>query len=162
MEGNFVDLTNEEEDPGLIIIKVHGKPQALPRSRFAKKGLYNPKRAELAVFKEHVKEQVPRCREGPIYEQNIMVCMNIKCALKRPNSDFKGGTRHHSKLKSTAPSAAPIIPDIDNLAKFVLDGLKGLIYKDDCQVVILNITKVRDNEGECNGQTEIIISQFRS
>jgi Holliday junction resolvase RusA-like endonuclease len=33
-------------------------------------------------------------------------------------------------------------PDIDNLAKSVLDGLNGIVYKDDGQIVSLHVTKV--------------------
>jgi Holliday junction resolvase RusA-like endonuclease len=33
-------------------------------------------------------------------------------------------------------------PDIDNLAKSVLDGLNGTVYKDDGQIVSLHVTKV--------------------
>jgi len=33
-------------------------------------------------------------------------------------------------------------PDIDNLAKSILDGINGVIWKDDSQIVSLHITKV--------------------
>ncbi len=33
-------------------------------------------------------------------------------------------------------------PDIDNLAKSVLDGMNGVIWKDDAQIVSLHVTKV--------------------
>ncbi len=33
-------------------------------------------------------------------------------------------------------------PDIDNLAKSVLDGLNGVVYVDDGQIVSLHVTKV--------------------
>lgn len=36
-------------------------------------------------------------------------------------------------------------PDLDNLAKSVLDGLNGVVYKDDSQLVSLHITKVYAN-----------------
>jgi Holliday junction resolvase RusA-like endonuclease len=32
-------------------------------------------------------------------------------------------------------------PDLDNLAKIVLDALNGILWADDCQVVKLEITK---------------------
>jgi Holliday junction resolvase RusA-like endonuclease len=33
-------------------------------------------------------------------------------------------------------------PDLDNLAKSVLDALNGVIYQDDSQIVSLHMTKV--------------------
>ena len=36
-------------------------------------------------------------------------------------------------------------PDLDNLAKSVLDGLNGVVYKDDSQLVSIHITKVYDH-----------------
>lgn len=36
-------------------------------------------------------------------------------------------------------------PDLDNLAKSVLDGLNGVVYLDDAQLVSLHITKVYDH-----------------
>lgn len=33
-------------------------------------------------------------------------------------------------------------PDIDNLAKSVLDGINGVVWKDDSQIVSLHVTKV--------------------
>lgn len=34
--------------------------------------------------------------------------------------------------------------DLDNYAKAVLDAFNGLVYKDDCQIVELHLTKVYD------------------
>lgn len=48
--------------------------------------------------------------------------------------------------------------DIDNLAKFVLDSLNGLLYADDRQVVSLKAMKMLDSEGLCDGATEVSIS----
>lgn len=33
-------------------------------------------------------------------------------------------------------------PDIDNLAKSLLDGMNGVVFKDDSQIVSLHVTKV--------------------
>ena len=37
-------------------------------------------------------------------------------------------------------------PDIDNLAKSVLDGMNGVVFKDDSQIVSLHCTKVFSSE----------------
>ena len=46
-------------------------------------------------------------------------------------------------------------PDNDNLAKLLLDAVKGVLYEDDAQVVDLQIIKLRDNEGLCEGRIAI-------
>ena len=48
--------------------------------------------------------------------------------------------------------------DIDNLAKFVLDGLIGIAYADDAQVVQLVAYKMCDSLGDCSGGTLVRIS----
>jgi Holliday junction resolvase RusA-like endonuclease len=57
--------------------------------------------------------------------------------------------------------AAAIRSDVDNLAKFVMDSLNGVLYVDDRQVVNLNVMKVLDSEGPCFGATEVEICVLR-
>jgi Holliday junction resolvase RusA-like endonuclease len=33
-------------------------------------------------------------------------------------------------------------PDIDNIFKSIADGLNGIVYHDDCQIVSINVKKV--------------------
>jgi hypothetical protein len=56
----------------------------------------------------------------------------------------------------------PITPDIDNLAKFVLDSLIGVGYADDAQVVKLEVYKLRDSIGSCNGATIFHLARFNN
>ena len=63
------------------------------------------------------------------------------------------------RLKPSAPGKLySVRSDVDNLAKFVMDSLNGLVYVDDRQVVNLNAIKVLDSEGLCRGATEVEIS----
>jgi Holliday junction resolvase RusA-like endonuclease len=41
----------------------------------------------------------------------------------------------------------PARPDVDNIAKTVLDGMNGVIYADDAQVTYLKVTKKYAEEG---------------
>jgi Holliday junction resolvase RusA-like endonuclease len=41
---------------------------------------------------------------------------------------------------------SPGKPDLDNIAKTVLDALNGVCYEDDAQVVILSVTKCYSRE----------------
>ena len=80
--------------------------------------------------------------------------------MRRPNNDFRGRIRGNGRLKTTSSVVTPCKPDIDNLAKFVLDSLKGIVYADDSQVVKLVLYKIMDTEGECNGATKVHIKRF--
>lgn len=49
-------------------------------------------------------------------------------------------------------------PDIDNVAKLIMDALNGYAYKDDSQIVELNIRKLRR---EAHGRGDIIALTVR-
>ena len=82
--------------------------------------------------------------------------------LERPAEDFVNKTRYGGRLKpdKALMRLAPVKPDVDNLAKFVLDAMTGVVYGDDKQVVTLHLMKLRDNIGECRGGTYIRIKEI--
>jgi len=41
----------------------------------------------------------------------------------------------------------PSRPDVDNIAKTVLDGMNGVVYEDDAQVMYLKVSKKYAEEG---------------
>lgn len=47
-------------------------------------------------------------------------------------------------------------PDADNLAKAYLDGLNGIAYEDDRQVMKLTIEKVKVKKGEEHSEVEVV------
>ena len=49
---------------------------------------------------------------------------------------------------------ATIKPDIDNVAKAVLDGLNGIAFEDDKQVINLRIAKAYANEARLEIEVE--------
>ena len=67
----------------------------------------------------------------------IQVGARITCYYGIPKSMSKSNREkvYHGKLRPTKK------PDLDNIAKIVLDSLNGLAYKDDSQVVSLKIEK---------------------
>lgn len=53
--------------------------------------------------------------------------------LKRPEGHYRTG-RYAHLLKDDAPAAPLVIPDHDKLLRAALDGLTGIVYKDDALV----------------------------
>ena len=58
----------------------------------------------------------------------------------------KSHTKAAKALMESGQIQATIKPDLDNVAKAVLDGLNGLAFDDDKQVVRLEISKRYDHE----------------
>ena len=104
---------------------------------------------------EVAKLEFPELNHGFIFPKQVPLAAELDFFMKRPKSDFVGNNRENGRLKASASNlvALPYRPDIDNLIKFVLDALNGVLYHDDCQVVKVSAIKLRDNLGACNGRT---------
>ena len=156
-----VDLTGAS--PRLVHrLVVAGKPVAMPRPRvqWRRKFFYNPASDKVTAFKAHVKAGLPATQNAVVFPSGVPLTVALAFHMRRPNTDFRGGNRSAASLKKAAPATRPFSPDIDNLVKFILDCLNGVLFEDDRQVVQLTALKVLDNEGECNGRTAIEVSVF--
>ena len=183
MAASFLDLTassGEEEEtppeaPELRMV-VHMAPESKPSVRF---GPANPRGGggcegrgrgfgRLKLFrcctdtdrkrkKEHFASQVSQHAHRQGFQQlprSVPVKVEAWFFLRRPESDFVNRDRARG-LKDTAltePTLA-IKPDTDNLGKFLLDALTGVVCEDDAQVVELRLFKLRDCTGRCEGRT---------
>lgn len=58
----------------------------------------------------------------------------------RPKYHYGTG-KNSLKLKKRAPEYDLTKPDVDNIAKIILDALNGIAYKDDNQIIELYIKK---------------------
>ena len=61
--------------------------------------------------------------------------------LPRPKSHYGTG-RNAGKLKPNAPTWAPVTPDGDKMERAMWDGLTGVVFENDRQVVRWHGTKV--------------------
>ena len=158
-----VDLTNDSdvEDDGMVSFTIMGPPQAMPRVRFFKNGIYNKKSAELVATRQQIKLVAPRAQNGILFQKGTPVKMSIGFFIRRPQDHFKGISRspENIRMKARQATLTPIAPDIDNLIKFVLDALIGVIYHDDRQVVMLTASKQRDSQGSCGGRTVVTVEK---
>ena len=155
MNRQVVDLSGEAP---VFRMQTMGKPVPMPRSRHFKRGWHNPVKDELSAFKAQVRQTLPP-QQGPLFPRGVPVTATLTFYMRRPNDHFKGDDRTRG-LRSLVPRIRPIKPDIDNLAKFVLDGMNKLVYHDDEQVVKLVVYKLQDSEGDCLGRSLIEVTRF--
>jgi Holliday junction resolvase RusA-like endonuclease len=128
-------------DFSMVII---GKPMGKERPRFARMGnfvkTYTPGKTKLRESEIQVLAR-QEMKGKEIFTGALEVSMNVGFPI--PKSWSKKKTK-----EATDGILKPITkPDLDNIAKLVLDALNGIVYKDDSQVVELTISKfytVRD------------------
>ena len=120
----------------MIHIHIPAVPVAQPRQRHAVVGgsvrSYMPNTHPIAAFKASVRLAASQAYSGPplagpVFVSLVFVFPRPKGMVwkKRPMlREFKAGK-----------------PDLDNLAKAVLDSLNGLLWIDDSQVVDLRVRK---------------------
>ena len=119
--------------PQILTFWVNGQPVAQPRHRIASRGRYAtayiPKGHAIHAWKyaiaEAAREQAERIGWVPVKNEPLVVLMQFYFKQSRSNK-----TRHHVQR-----------PDLDNLAKAVLDALHGIVFLDDACVVGLRLEK---------------------
>jgi hypothetical protein len=149
----------------LLRFTVRGNPLPLRRHRTSRGFVYNPSAPAQASFRQIVQSVVFPDHDPdddnallPIFSEEYTLAMTIVFRTKRPMHHFIGSKPAAGRLKESAPSqTAPTRSDVDNLAKFVLDSLNGLLYHDDRQISSLHVTKLLDNEEDCRGSTEVCL-----
>ena len=118
--------------------KPQGRPRAFKRGKHIQ--MYSPK----TEWKESVKYAA--AKEEPIYAEAIEIRLEFYFA--RPKSHFGTG-KNAEKLKSSAPKYHTKKPDVDNLAKAVLDACQDVgLFKDDSAVISLVVDKFYIDPGD--------------
>jgi Holliday junction resolvase RusA-like endonuclease len=80
------------------------------------------------------------------------VGVEIQFSLARPRSHYRTGKSTGHLLTGTAPAHPKGKPDVDKLARAVLDGLKAAgMYADDAQVIDLHAIKSYARRGQAPG-----------
>lgn len=123
----------------MVNFRIEGVPVPKGRPKFTSMGgfvrAYTPKQT---LDYETLVRQEAQAAMGPTDLLETPVGVYLYIRLPIPKS--------YSKKRTTAcleGKEKPIKkPDLDNLAKAVLDGMNGAIYKDDAQIVSLHLTKV--------------------
>lgn len=121
----------------LVQFYVPGKPVGKGRPKFGNGRAYTPKTTvvyEKAV-REAAKAAMVRC--GVERKDRTPVAVSIEAEFAIPKS-YNKTKRELCERQLVSPPK----PDIDNIAKSVLDGISGTVVDDDVCVTRLNIRKV--------------------
>ena len=138
--------SRDETPAGVLTIEVHGIPVPQGSLRaFANKKTGVPivtsdntrtKPWKAAVTAE-ASEAVARASQAEPAFGREPVGVSIVFRLPRP----KGHHGRHGGLLPSAPKYPAGLPDLDKLARAVLDALTGIVWRDDAQVVALDVYK---------------------
>ena len=121
----------------MITFTIPGKPQPKQRPRVLKNGhSYTPK--ETLLYEELVVESAQKSKLLPQSPLTTPLKMIIWACMPIPKS-WNKGKQEAARRGELYPTSRP---DIDNLAKIVMDALNGIAYVDDAQIVQLVINKV--------------------
>jgi Holliday junction resolvase RusA-like endonuclease len=154
--------------PSVLRFTVRGNPLPLRRHRTSRGFVYNPSAATQKSFRTVVEQLIATHVIGspntttlveryetrienriPLWDSLQPIAVSIVFRMKRPKSHFIANRPGVDRLRKSAPrhmSSTSMRTDVDNLAKFVLDSLNGLVYTDDRQIVSLHVTKLYDND----------------
>jgi crossover junction endodeoxyribonuclease RusA len=139
---------------GPVIIRVSGRPAPQGSKRHVGNGRMVEMSKAVGPWREAVRAETQtemwtqgragRPMEGP-------VAVRLRFWLTRPASHYGTG-RNKAVVKASAPRRPAGRPDVDKLARAVLDGLTmGGAFADDSQVVELQASKWYVNGGDAAG-----------
>lgn len=116
---------------------IPGKPYPLKRPRRANfGGMFDPKEN---IEAKKLVAQIARLAIKSPMDGPVVLCATF--LFERPKS-------HYGKaLKPSAPVEHTQRPDVDNLIKTVLDGLNGIAWADDAQVIEVSGRKGWSSKG---------------
>lgn len=152
---------------------LQGQPESQSRPRFlaVRRNVFNAKRVQLAQTKMLIVGLLDQMgsiqtRAGKVertaYNSNDHLIVKLTMFMRRPNSDTTGVPRRIKPivLRRLSGWLSKKLVDVDNLAKFTMDAMNGVVYPDDKQVVVLVASKLCDNTDECNGRTVVSIQKI--
>lgn len=116
---------------------VPGEPRGKGRPRFAKRGSYISTYTDAATVRfEAAIADAGAHAMGSMEPLHTPISLRIECYMGVPKSWGK-----KAREEALAGYAVPGKPDLDNVAKAVMDALNGVLYADDKQVCVLRISK---------------------
>lgn len=122
---------------------VYGEPKAKGRPRFVNRGNYVTTYTPKDTLNY---ENLIKIAYETQVEDKILIQGEVKATIKAYFSIPKSTSNKKKKLMLEEGMNPVKKPDCDNLAKTVLDALNKIAYRDDSQIVILNVEKHYSDE----------------
>lgn len=125
--------------------------------------IYNPAARARISFVEALEEAIEPFglnQQECLFAPRIPLMADITMHMPRPQNHFeRNRPRVEEFLRPEAVNMAHIrTPDVDNMAKFILDSLEGIVYENDSYITDCRCRKVYDNVGECDGRITVVVT----
>jgi Holliday junction resolvase RusA-like endonuclease len=136
----------------MIRFRVNGRPAPQGSKRHVGNGRMVESSKAVGPWREAVRAETQRQDWQPgRWLPDGAVALRLAFSLPRPKGHYRTGRNAHL-LRGSAPARPAGRPDVDKLARAVLDGLtEGGAFADDAQVVDLDVSKHWCEPGETPG-----------
>lgn len=133
-------------------VYIEPKPKPRPRMNMKTGRVYTP--AKCHSYQNEIRDAIVRHlgigAKYPIFGVDVPLAVDVDFVSNLPNSHE--GNRKKGKL---GPHWRPVGDDIDNLAKAVWDGLNGILWEDDRQIVETRMRKLYASRKRRDGEEDI-------
>ena len=113
---------------------IPGEPVAKGRPKLSRYGTYTPKKTK--EYEKHIKQEWRKNGYKEPLTGAVMVDITFYRSIQKSSSKAAKTAKLTGKVKPT------VKPDLDNYIKAVLDGLNGLAWVDDSQII--NISAIKE------------------
>lgn len=123
----------------MVTFTVEGDPHGKGRPRFRSMGKFVQTYTDgkTKFYEEKVKESA---RQAMGDSEPLETPVSVFCYVRLPVPKSYPKKRAEACLSGLEKPMKK--PDIDNIFKSIADGLNGIVYHDDCQIVSINVKKV--------------------
>ena len=109
------------------------------------------------TFRSHLAHMKESAGLGPnpVFDDGERVFVKGIFRIPRPNRHFVGNRPGNDVRPIYQSPFTDSLGDVDNLSKFVLDAMNGVMYGDDRQVAALLAIKCNDDDVSNGGSTDL-------
>jgi Holliday junction resolvase RusA-like endonuclease len=122
----------------VITFTVPGVPVAKARARVTHWGAYTPK-STVDAQRNIARAALVAMRGQDVFDEPVE--LSIIAVFPEPARTLKARAAPNSAFR-------PVKPDLDNLAKTVMDACIGVVWQDDSRIAVLHLAKIYGNEPE--------------